>query len=479
MMIGSIINGEEKKGKNSETLDVINPYSEEKEATVSLASKSLVDEAISVANHCFHNKMKAIPAYERAEILRKTSDLLEERKREFAETITKESGKPMTYSLGEVDRSIQVLRFSSEEAKQIKGEVLPMDAAHKGENRIGMVKKVPLGVVGAISPFNFPLNLALHKIGPALAAGNTVVFKPAGKTPITGWKITRLFHEAGLPEDALNLILGSGKVVGQALVEHIQVAKISFTGSLAVGKKIKESAGLKKVTLELGSNSPNVIFKDAKIDEAVEQLVTGAFAFSGQVCISAQRVYVQKDIYEQFLKKFSEKTKGLTIGDPLNEQTDIGPMINEEEAKRAKAWMDEAVDNGATIETGGERNGAVLTPTIMTNVKGEMKINSEEVFAPIVSVIPFDTESEVIEMANDSIYGLQAGVFTQDIDRAIRVAEQLEVGGVWINETSIYRQDNYPYGGVKQSGVGREGVPYAIEDMTESKFIGIKVNYTL
>jgi acyl-CoA reductase-like NAD-dependent aldehyde dehydrogenase len=354
------------------------------------------------------------------------------------------------------------------------GEVIPMDAAIGGENRMGLVKRQPLGVVGAITPFNFPLNLSLHKIAPAIAAGNTIVFKPAEKTPVSAYKLVKLFEEAGLPNGVLNLVMGTGDV-GGSLVTHEKVHLISFTGSLVVGKKIRETAGFKKVTLELGSNSPNIIFEDANLQEAVTGLVKGAFAFSGQVCISAQRIYVQKKVYDTFLEQYIKETKALKIGDPAEEETDIGPMITEKEAERAKLWIDDAVEKGAKIEVGGERKGAILSPTIMTNVDRTMKNVSEEVFAPIVSVIPFNTEDEAIGLANDSIYGLQAGVFTKDIDRALRVAEQLEMGGVWINEISTYRQDNIPYGGVKKSGIGKEGVKYAIEDMTDLKFIGIKL----
>jgi acyl-CoA reductase-like NAD-dependent aldehyde dehydrogenase len=350
------------------------------------------------------------------------------------------------------------------------GEVIPMDAAIGGENRIGLVRRQPLGVVGAITPFNFPLNLSLHKIAPAIAAGNTIVFKPAEKTPVSAYKLVKLFEEAGLPKGVLNLVMGTGDV-GGALVTHEKVHIISFTGSLVVGKKIRETAGFKKVTLELGSNSPNIIFEDANLQKAVTGLVKGAFAFSGQVCISAQRIYVQKKIYDSFLEQYIKETKALKIGDPTVEETDIGPMITVKEAERAN----DAVEKGAKIEVGGDRKGAILSPTIMAHVDRTMKIVSEEVFAPIVSVIPFDHEDEAIRLANDSIYGLQAGVFTKDIDRALRVADQLEMGGVWINEISTYRQDNIPYGGVKQSGIGKEGVKYAIEDMTDLKFIGIKL----
>ncbi|TFJ91966.1 aldehyde dehydrogenase family protein [Lentibacillus salicampi] len=472
-MIGSIINGKEINTSN-ESVDVKNPYNGETVEEIALASDDEFESAVSSAFDTFHETMKDMPAHKRSDILRKTADLMEERADDFAETIMKEAGKPIFFSRGEVQRAIQVLRFASEEAKHIAGEVIPMDAAVDGDGRLGLVKHIPLGVVAAITPFNFPLNLSLHKLAPAIAAGNTIVFKPAEKTPVSAHKLAKLFHEAGLPDGALNLLMGTGEI-GEKLVAHEKIHKISFTGSLPVGRSIKESAGFKKVTLELGSNSPNIVFDDASLNEAVKLLVKGAFSFSGQVCISAQRVYVQKGIYDDFLKAYIKATEDLTIGNPASEKTDIGPMISEEEAKRAKQWIDDAVENGAKVTTGGEREGTVLKPTIMTNVESNMKIIAEEVFAPIVSVIPFDTEEEVVGYSNDSIYGLQAGVFTKDVDRAFRVADQLEMGGVWINEISTYRQDNHPYGGVKQSGVGREGVKYAVSDMTEVKFIGLKL----
>ncbi|MDC3418416.1 aldehyde dehydrogenase family protein [Aquibacillus salsiterrae] len=478
MQIGSIINGQERMEDHRQTMTVINPFNNEKIAELKLATKQDLEDAAQISFAKFHSTTKVMPAHQRADILRKAADLLVEKSEDFATIICKEAGKPIKYSRGEVERSVQILRFASELAKNITGEVLPMDAAIGGEHRMGLVKREPLGVVGAITPFNFPLNLSLHKLAPAIAAGNTVIYKPAEKTPISAYMLVKLFEEAGLPEGVINLLIGTGKEVGAPLVTHEKVHKISFTGSLPVGKSIRETAGFKKVTLELGSNSPNILFEDANIDNAATELVKGAFAFSGQVCISAQRIYVHKAIFDRFLEDYIRKTKALQIGDPISDQTDIGPMINEDEAKRAKQWIDDAVKEGAKIEVGGERNGTILSPTIMTNVDENMKIIAEEVFAPIVSVIPFESEEEVIQYANNSIYGLQAGVFTKDINRALRVADRLEMGGVWINEISTYRQDNHPYGGVKQSGVGKEGVKYATEDMTEIKFIGIKIDQT-
>ncbi|WP_345239382.1 aldehyde dehydrogenase family protein [Pontibacillus salipaludis] len=476
MRISSIINGEEYIDETRESLEVKNPYNQEVVAKMTLAKVEDLHRAIDVSFSTFHDTMKEMPAHKRADILRKAADLLEERENDFAQIISREAGKPIKFSRGEVQRSVQVLRFASEQAKDINGEVIPMDAAIGGQGRLGFTKRMPLGVVAAITPFNFPLNLSLHKLAPAIAAGNTIVFKPAEKTPVSAYMLVKLFHEAGLPVGALNLVLGLGEELGDPLVEHDKVHKVTFTGSLPVGRRIREKAGFKKVTLELGSNSPNILFEDADVKEVVTDLVKGAFAFSGQVCISAQRVYVHHSLFESFLAEYKSQTEDLTIGDPLEEGTDFGPMITEEAAERAKTWIDDAVKNGAKIETGGDQKGTLLTPTIMTNVKSDMKIIAEEVFAPIVSIIPFETEEEVVKAANDSIYGLQAGVFTKDINRAFRVADRIEMGGVWINEISTYRQDNHPYGGVKQSGIGREGVKYAIEDMTEIKFYGVKLN---
>src|SRR5699024_5233846 len=309
-MIGSIINGEEINTSN-DSIEVKNPYNGEKVEEIALMNDDEFKQLATNTYHTFHKKMKDMPVHERSDILSKTADLMEERADDFAETIMKEAGKPIFFSRGEVQRAIQVLRFASEEAKHISGEVIPMDAAIDGDGRLGLVKHIPLGVVAAITPFNFPLNLSLHKIAPAIAARNTVIFKPAEKTPVSAHKLAKLFHEAGLPDGVLNLLMGAGDI-GEKLVTHDKVHKISFTGSLPVGRSIKESAGFKKVTLELGSNSPNIIFDDGNINEAVSMLVKGAFAFSGQVCISAQRIYVQKSIYDQFLKEYIVATEDLT-----------------------------------------------------------------------------------------------------------------------------------------------------------------------
>ncbi|USL44204.1 aldehyde dehydrogenase family protein [Priestia megaterium] len=473
--ISSLIDGEEIVRSGMKTMDVTSPFDGKVVGTVSLATREDAERAIETAYRVFHKTMKALPSYRRSDILRKVGKLLEERTEEFAQVLALEAGKPIRDGRGEVGRAVQVLLFAADEAKKIEGEVVPMDAAIGGENRIGMVRRNPIGVISAITPFNFPLNLALHKLAPAFAAGNTVVLKPAGKTPLSSYMLVKLFEEAGLPKGALNLVIGNGSEIGDVLVTDPRISKVTFTGSPSVGINLRQKAGLKKVTLELGSNSPNIIFNDGDVNEAAKGLVRGAFAFSGQVCISAQRIYVQRDVYQKFLDQYVSLVQDLIIGDPVEERTDIGPMITEKEAIRAEEWIREAKKSGAKVVTGGNREGTLLEPTILVDVTPEMKVVCQETFAPIVSVIPFDTEEEVVAFANDSDFGLQAGVFTSDINRAMRVADSLETGGVWINETSTYRQDNYPYGGVKLSGVGKEGVKYAIEDMTEIKFVGIKL----
>lgn len=473
--VGSVIDGVERIGGGRATMPVANPYNGETIGFVDCALETDVDDALEAARRSFHEAMKLMPAHRRADILRKAADLLESRAESFARRVTLEAGKPIRDARAEVLRAVQVVRFASDEAKTLAGEMVPMDAAIGGERRIGIVRPYPIGVVAAITPFNFPLNLVLHKVAPAIAAGNAVVLKPAEKTPLSAVALARLFEEAGLPNGALNVVLGSGSVIGPRLVADARVAKISFTGSVPVGLKIKEQAGMKKLTLELGSNAPNLVFEDADLEAAANGLVRGAFAFSGQACISAQRIYVQSSVYDAFLDRFLERARLLRMGDPMDEGTDIGPMIDEREARRAEDWVAEAKAKGAVVAFGGERRGALMPPTVLTNVAPEMKVVCREVFAPIVVVVPFDTEEEAIRLANDSDFGLQAGVFTASIDRAMRVAEALETGGVWINEISTYRQDNHPYGGVKLSGVGKEGVKYAVREMMETKFIGMKL----
>lgn len=471
---GSIINGEIRKGDGRKVHEVRFPYNKKLVGTVDFATEQDVIDAINGAYETFHNVMKNIPSYKRSKILRNAASIMERRKKELAEILTLEVGKPIKDAIGEVNRAIQVLEFSADEAKNINGETIAMDAAIGGENRFGMIKKYPIGVVVAITPFNFPLNLALHKIGPAIAAGNTVILKPAEKTPLSSVYLHEIFVEAGLPASALQIVMGEGVHVVPPLVKHDKVSKVSFTGSYTVGKLIYEMAGLKKVTLELGSNSPNIVLNDANVEEAAKALVRGSFVNAGQVCISVQRIYVQKEIFNEFENYFVKYTKELKVGNPLDESTDVASLITEDACQRAKEWIDEAVNEGATISIGGNIVDGLLQPTVLKNVEPTMKVVCNEIFAPVVSIIPFEKDEEALTLANDSEYGLQASVFTTNINRAIYFADKLQSGGVWINEISTYRQDNYPYGGIKKSGVGKEGVAYAIEDMLTTKFIGVK-----
>lgn len=476
MNIGSLINGRVYTGNGRTEYEVRNPYNGELVGSVDFATQEDLVLAIETAQQAFEQTMKKMPAHQRSTILRKSADLLESRESEFAQLLCQEAGKPIRDAQGEVGRAVQVLRFASEEAKRNNGELIKMDSAVGGEGRIGFAKRIPIGVVAAITPFNFPLNLVLHKIAPAIAAGCTVVLKPAEKTPLSAMKLVQLMEEAGLPAGVVNVVNGLGADLVPKLVTHKHVKKVTFTGSGPVGYKIKEMAGNRKVTLELGSNSPNIVFPDGDIDAAVAGMVKGGFGFAGQACISVQRIYVHHEVYGLFLDRFVPLVKKLQAGDPVLETTDVGPLITEEAAIRVESWIQEAVNQGAKVLAGGQRKGAILQPTVLVEVQPSMKVVSEEVFAPVVTVIPFETEEEVIFAANKSDYGLQAGVFTSDINRAFRFFEALETGGVWINEISTVRQDNYPYGGIKMSGIGREGVASAIEEMTEVKFMGIKLS---
>ncbi|MBK3493868.1 aldehyde dehydrogenase family protein [Viridibacillus sp. YIM B01967] len=471
----SFIRGVEIKGDFREEIGVRNPYNNELIGIVSCATTSDVELAVKVAHEIYHQKMKSMPAHERSAILRRAADLLEVQATDFATTLALEAGKPIVEARGEVSRAIQVLRFASEGAKNLNGEQIVLDNALGGEGQIGIAKRVPIGVVAAITPFNFPLNMSLHKVAPAIAAGNTIVLKPAEKTPLSAIKLYKLFEQAGLPKGAFNLLNGPGEQLVETLVTHPHVKKVTFTGSSTVGWKIQEMAKGKKVTLELGSNAPNIVFEDADIDHAVSAITMGGFTFAGQACVSAQRIFVHQAIYKTFLKKIVDKVSKLKMGDPLDDSTEIGPMITEEAAKRAEDWVHEAVAEGAIVRTGGERQGTMMQATIIDHVRFDMKVVCEEVFAPIISIMPFTREEDVIKWANDSEYGLQAGVFTNNINRAFRVADQLETGGIWINEVSVKRYDHIPYGGVKKSGIGKEGIQYSIEGMTDLKFIGINI----
>jgi acyl-CoA reductase-like NAD-dependent aldehyde dehydrogenase len=468
------INGQWKEAARYEAL--YSPYSGEWIADVGYANEAEAEEAIQAAQAAAP-VMAQMPAHERTAILNKVAELLERRKEELASLVALEAAKPLKTARGELARTIQTYKFAAMEASRIHGETVPLDAAPGGEGRIAFTLRKPLGVIAAITPFNFPFNLVAHKVGPAIAAGNTIVLKPAGQTPLSSLVLAEIFQEAGLPNGALNVIPGPGSVVGEKLVRDPRVKAVTFTGSPAVGIAMKNKAGLKRVTLELGSNSALLIDKAYEIsDELISRCVLGAFSYSGQVCISIQRIFVHELLYDDFMKRFKEQVEKLVIGDPLEETTDVSALISEKEVRRMQDWVDSAVAKGAVVITGGkELNSRIYPPTILTHVAADEPVSCEEVFGPIVTVASFSSLDQVIQDVNHSRYGLQAGIYTNDIRAAMRAAEQLEVGGVMINDFPTFRVDNMPYGGVKESGFGREGIRYAVEELTELKFISIKL----
>lgn len=468
------IQGKWKEAK--EYAPLYSPFSGELIAEIGQADVADVDEAIEAARQA-SKTMAKLPASKRAAILEKAVAIMEARQEELARILASEAAKPIRTARTEIGRTIQTYKFAAEEAKRIHGETIPLDAAPGGEGRLAFTVRKPIGVVGAITPFNFPFNLVAHKLGPAFAAGNTVVLKPASQTPLSALVLADIFAEAGLPEGALNILPGKGAIVGEKLVRDPRIAAITFTGSPEVGIAMKNKAGLKRVTLELGSNSALIIDDNVEIDQAlIDRCVIGGFSFSGQVCISLQRVYVHESKYEEFLSSFQAATEKLVLGDPLEEATDMSSLISAKDHQRMTDWVEEAVSRGANVVTGGKPvNERLFAPTILTNVASDMKCSCQEVFGPIVVVTPFQKLEEAIEAVNDSRYGLQAGIYTRDIQKALKAADELEVGGVMINDIPTFRVDHMPYGGVKESGFGREGIKYAVEEMTELKLITIKL----
>lgn len=449
---------------------LLSPYTREEIAEVPRATVEEVEFAIKAAYET-RNKMADMPKHQRAKILEQLACKLEQRSEEAARIIALEASKPIKDARIEVARTIQTYKFSSEEAKRINGETISMDAAPGGEGKIAFTTREPLGVIGAITPFNFPMNLVAHKVGPALASGNTIVLKPASQTPLSAYFLAELLHDTDLPAGAFNVVSGSGAVIGDKLVQDERVKKISFTGSPEVGIGIRNKARLKHVTLELGSNSALIVDGNVDVDKIIDRCITGAFSFQGQVCISLQRIYVHGNVYELFVERFIKAANSLRVGDPLDPNTNVSALIHPNEVSRTLDWIKEAEQRGAVLAAGGKRQGNILMPTVLLEVDPSAKVSCQEVFAPVVLINKVSSIEEAIDCVNDSDYGLQAGIYTENIHHAMLASKKLQVGGVLINDIPTYRVDHMPYGGVKDSGVGREGIKYAIQEMTEQKLI--------
>ncbi len=460
--------------RTSEQRTVELPYDGSPVGAYYMADSGVVAKAIESARRGAA-EMRRLTNFDRAELLVRMTAIVKRDLADFSRMICCETGKPVKEARVEAERTLQTMIASAEVARNLRGEVIPMDGAPIGKGRMAMTLREPLGVIGAITPFNVPFNLMMHKVGPALAAGNAVIHKPASTTPLSALRFARVVEEAGAPAGAYNVVTGSGSLVGDALVASPEVAMITFTGSREVGLSIRAKAGLKRVTLELGSNSALVIEPDADLDTAVARSVVGSFAHSGQVCISVQRIYVHESVAAEFLAKFAAATGRLRIGHPFEESTDISSLITEGEAQRVESWIEEAKGHGSRLVCGGRRNRATVEPTILADTPASARISCQEVFGPVVLVNRYSRLEDAIAMVNDSVYGLQAGIFTRDLERAFHAAREFEVGGVIINDVPMFRADHMPYGGVKESGAGREGPKYAAEEMSEMKLICWKV----
>jgi len=452
-----------------ERFEVLAPYDRALVGGSYRATAVHAEAAVRAAQRAFQITRK-MAGYERQAILRAISEGIGKRREEFAHLIALEAGKPIRTARAEVDRAVFTFAVAAEEATRIGGEWLPLDWQASTAGRAGIIRRFALGPILAITPFNFPLNLVAHKVAPAIAAGCTTVLKPAPQTPLTSLLLAEVCEQAGLPAGALN-VLPLANQEAEKLVGDDRLKMLTFTGSVPVGWALKGKSGKKKVTLELGGNAAVIVHCDADVDVAADRCVVGGFSYAGQSCISVQRIYVQRSIQEQFLARLLAGVRKLHVGDPLNEATDVGPMISEEAARRAASWIEEAVAGGAKLHAGGKREGAVLQPTVLTNVRAEMKVSCEEVFAPVVIIESYDEFADAIRRVNDSPFGLQAGIFTRDSKLLFSAFENLEVGGVIVGDMSAFRIDHMPYGGVKDSGIGREGLRYAIEEMTEPRIL--------
>ncbi len=449
-------------------IDVASPYSGE---TVGRVAKAGADETRRAIDAAEEAMREPLPAHKRAEILVRVAGHLGRRHDEVARTISDEAGKPMKAARVEARRAMSTYTFAAVEARKLAGEMVPMDASQAGEGKLAFTLRRPIGVVGAISPFNFPLNLVAHKLAPALAAGCAVVLKPASQTPLSALLLAELETEAGLPPGWLNVLVGPASEIGDVLIEDERVKALTFTGSGAVGWKLAERAPKKRVKLELGNATPVIIAEDADIDTAAQAMAANAFSFAGQSCISVQRIYVEAPAYDRFLERFLPRVEELRLGDPADEETDVGPVIDEDARERILEWIEEARAGGARVLTGGELDGELIRPTVIAAAGPELKVSCEEVFGPVCTVNSVGSLDEAIELANGTRYGLQAGIFTTKLETALRAAQELEFGGVIVNEAPTFRADQMPYGGVKDSGNTREGPAYAVRELTDERLV--------
>jgi acyl-CoA reductase-like NAD-dependent aldehyde dehydrogenase len=457
--------------ETGETLDVTSPFDGSVVAQVAYGGADDARRAIDAAAKAM---LTPVPAHERAAVLDRLAAIVRDRRDEFAETISREAGKPIATARVEAERAVQTILFSAVEARSLGGEVIGMDAHPAGVGHAGLVMRLPIGVVGAISPFNFPLNLVAHKVAPAFAAGCAVVLKPAGSTPLSALLLAQAFEDAGQPAGWLNVVVGRSSEIGDVMIEDERVRLITFTGSSAVGWKLRERAARKKVSLELGNSTPVIVLADADLEKAAASVAANGYAFAGQSCISVQRVYVQDAAYDDFVARLQPKVEALVTGDPLDPATQVGPVIDPPNRDRIIEWVKEAVGNGAKLLAGGDTDeSGLLRPTLLGDVDLDMKVACEEVFGPVVTLARVRDLDEAVERANGTRYGLQAGIFTSNISTALQATRVLEFGGVTVNEAPTYRADQMPYGGVKDSGNTREGPRYAVHEMTEPRLVVI------
>ncbi|HET7725970.1 MAG TPA: aldehyde dehydrogenase family protein [Candidatus Limnocylindrales bacterium] len=456
--------------ESDDRLEVANPANPDQPAGATFnATAEQYEEAVQAAVRAFETT-RSLPAYERGRILREISAGIRERREELGRLIALEAGKPIRDALVEVDRAVLTFRLGAEEAERMVGETIPLDLMPASKGRMGITRRFPIGPIAGISPFNFPLNLAAHKISPAIASGNPIVLKPPSKDPLTMLTVAEIIEQAGVPEGSVS-ILPMTRELGDRMVEDERFKLLTFTGSPSVGWRMKERAGKKKVVLELGGNAGVIVDRSADLDWAVKRILVGAFTYAGQVCISVQRMVIHEDVWDAFLERFVAGAKQLKLGDPLDPTTDIGPMVDMNAATRTQRWVDEAVQLGGRVLTGGKADGTWFPPTVLTDVPFHAQVCSNEAFAPVAIAFPFREIDDAIRIVNDSSFGLQTGVFTNELDHAWRSFEGLEVGGVIVNDVPTYRIDHMPYGGVKDSGLGREGLRWAIEDMTEIRIM--------